>query len=94
MIPASAFVIPCGDCNDHGGSTGSGYKEMHGGCWYGKPDPDMEDERIMEYALAHDLLLCNTFHKKRKNHHIIYRSGTKATNIYTSILCVVSKDPV
>ena len=22
MIPTSAFLIPCGDCNDHGGSTG------------------------------------------------------------------------
>ena len=29
MIPASEFLIPCGDWNDHVGSTGSGYKEVH-----------------------------------------------------------------
>ena len=40
MIPASEFLIPCGDWNGHGGSTGSGYKEVHGGYGYGKPDPD------------------------------------------------------
>ena len=31
MIPASEFLIPCGDWNGHVGSTGSGYKEVHGG---------------------------------------------------------------
>ena len=46
--PLSVFLIPCGDCNDHGGSTGSGYKEIHGGCLYGKPDPDIEGEKIMD----------------------------------------------
>ena len=30
MIPVSAFLIPYGDCNDHGVSTGSGCKEVHG----------------------------------------------------------------
>ena len=40
MIPASEFLIPCGDWNGHVGSTGSGYKEVHGGYGYGKPDPD------------------------------------------------------
>ena len=29
MIPASEFLIPCGDWNGHVGSTGSGYKEVH-----------------------------------------------------------------
>ena len=28
MIPASEFLIPCGDWNGHVGSTGSGYKEV------------------------------------------------------------------
>ena len=53
MIPASEFLIPCGDWNGHVGSTGSGYKEVHGGYGYGKPDPDSEGERILEYALAY-----------------------------------------
>ena len=37
MIPASEFLIPCCDWNGHVGSTGSDYKDIHGG--YGKPDP-------------------------------------------------------
>ena len=41
IIPASAFLVPCGFCNDHGGSTDSGYKEVYGECGYGKPDPDI-----------------------------------------------------
>ena len=48
MIPASAFLIPCGDWNGHVGSTGSGYKEVHGGYGYGKPDIESECERILK----------------------------------------------
>ena len=81
MIPASEFLIPCGDWNGHVGSTGSGYKEVHGGYGYGKPDPDSEGERILEYALAYDLFLSNTCFKKRDSHVITYRSGNTATQI-------------
>ena len=69
MIPASEFLIPCGDWNGHVGSTGSSYKEVHGG--YGKPDPDSESERIQEYALAYDLFLCNTFQETWQSPHYI-----------------------
>ena len=81
MIPASEFLIPCGDWNGHVGSTGSGYKEVHGGYGYCKPDPDSEGERILEYALAYDLFLGNTCFKKRDSHLITYRSGNTATQI-------------
>ena len=81
MIPASEFLIPCGDWNGRVGSTGSGYKEVHGGYGYGKPDPDSEGERILEYALAYDLFLGNTCFKKRDSHLITYRSGNTATQI-------------
>ena len=81
MIPASEFLIPCGDWNGHVGSTGSGYKEVHGGYGYGKPDPDSEGERILEYALAYDLFLGNTCFKKRDSHLITYRSSNTVTQI-------------
>ena len=58
-IPASEFLIPCGDWNGHVGRAGTGYREVHGGMGYGRPEPD-EGERILEYALAFDLLLGNT----------------------------------
>ena len=81
LIQASEFLILCGHWNGHVGSTGSGYKEVHGGYGYGKPDPDSEGERILEYALAYDLFLGNTCFKKRDSHLIIYRSGNTATQI-------------
>ena len=74
-------MLSCGDWNGHVGSTGSGYKEVHGGYGYGKPDPDSEGERILEYALAYDLFLGNTCFKKRDSHLITYRSGNTATKI-------------
>ena len=81
MIPGSEFLIPCGDWNGHVGGTGSDYKEVHGGYGYGKPDPDSEGERILEYALAYDLFLGNTCFKKLDSHLITYRSGNTATQI-------------
>ena len=80
-IPASEFLIPCGDWNGHVGLAGTGYREVHGGMGYGRPEPDVEGERILEYALAFDLLLGNTCFKKRDSHLITYESGNIATQI-------------
>ena len=55
VILASELLLPCGDWNGYVRSTGSGYKEVHGGYGYGKQYPD--SERILEYALACDLFL-------------------------------------
>ena len=80
-IPASEFLIPCGDWNGHVGRAGTGYREVHGGMGYGRPEPDVEGERILEYAPAFDLLLGNTCFKKRDSHFITYKSGNIATQI-------------
>ena len=54
---------------------------MHGGMGYGKPEPDVESERSLEYALAFDLLLWNTYFKKRDSHLITYKSRNIAMQI-------------
>ena len=59
ITPASVSLVPYGNCNGHGGKTGSGFKEIHGNYGYDKQVQDIEGERILEYALAYDLLLCN-----------------------------------
>ena len=56
-IPGSEFLIPCGDWNGNVGCAGTGYREVHGGMGYGRPEPDVEGERTLEYALAFNLLL-------------------------------------
>ena len=80
-IPASEFLIPCGDWNGHVGRSGTGYREEHGGMGYGRPEPDVECERTLQYALAFDLLLGNTCFKERDSHLITYKSGNIATQI-------------
>ena len=80
-IPASEFLIPCGDWNCHVGRAGTGYREVHGGMGYGRPKPDVEGEGILEYTLAADLLHGNTCFKKRDSHLITYKSGNIATQI-------------
>ena len=47
-IPASEFLTPCGDWNGHVGRVGTGYREVHGGMGYSRPEPDFEGERILE----------------------------------------------
>ena len=81
MIPALEFLIPWSDWNGHVGSTCSCYIEVHGGYGYGKPDPNSEGERILEYALAYDLFLGYTCFKKCKSHLITNRSANTATQI-------------
>ena len=71
-IPASEFLLPCGDRNGHVGHAGTGYREVHGGMGYGRLEPDVEGDRTLEYALAFDLLLGNTCFKKRDSHLITY----------------------
>ena len=41
---------------------------MHGGMGYGRPEPDVEGDRTLEYVLAFNLLLGNTWSKKRNDH--------------------------
>ena len=47
----------------------------------GRPEPDVEYERTLEYALAFDLLLGNACFKKLDSHLITYKSGNRATQI-------------
>ena len=80
-IPRSEFLIHCGDWNGHAGHAGTEYREVHGGMGYGRSESDVEGERILEYALAFDMLLGNTCFKKRDGHLITYKSGNAATQI-------------
>ena len=85
-IPRSELLIPCGDWKGHVGRAGTEYREVHGGMGYGRSEPEVEGERILEYALAFDLLLGTTCFKKRDSHLITYKSrkeksGNAATQI-------------
>ena len=53
----AGILVSYRDWNRHVCSAGTGYRGVHGGMGYGRPEPDVE----VEYALAFDLLLRNTF---------------------------------
>ena len=73
------IVIPCGDWNGHIGQVAAGYENTHGGYGYG--ERNTEGERILEFALAYDMVVANSFFKKRESHLITYQSGKSKTQV-------------
>ena len=61
------------------GATAHGFEEVHGGYGYG--DRNVEGERILEFAVANDLLVGNTQFTKRESHLVTYSSGGHKTQI-------------
>ena len=57
---------------------------IQGSAWWdgvARPEPDVEGERTLAYALAFNLLLGNTCFKKCNSHLIMYKSGNVPTQI-------------
>ncbi|KAM2986083.1 hypothetical protein FF2_006407 [Malus domestica] len=68
-----------GDLNGHVGRETSNYGGFHGGHGFGERNED--GEAILDFAMAYDLFLANTFFKKREEHVITYKSGSSKTQI-------------
>ena len=77
-VPSEDVIIVAGDLNGHVGATKDGYS-CHGGFGYGTRNVD--GERILEYAEAHDLAIMNTKFRKRDSHLISFYSGNARTQI-------------
>ena len=73
------MVIPCGDWNGHVGREAAGYEGVHGGSGYGERNVD--GDRVLEFAVANDFVIGNTFFVKRDSHLITYQSGNVKTQI-------------
>ncbi|KAM1427860.1 hypothetical protein ACFXTO_020352 [Malus domestica] len=72
-------VIYRGDLNGHVGRETGNYRGFHGGHGFGERNED--GEAILDFAMAYDLFLANTFFKKREEHVITYKSGLSKTQI-------------
>jgi hypothetical protein len=68
-----------GDLNGHVGSTRVGFDGVHGGFRYGSRN--QEGEGILNFALAYDLIVANTFFRKRVSHLVTFSSGQYCTQI-------------
>ena len=81
------IVVIAGDFNGHVGKSINGYDSLHGGYGYG--DRNKEGERILEFCAAMDMIVANTFFKKRDSHLVTYESGSAKTQVD---YCLVRKD--
>ena len=75
-IPSSEIVIPFWDWNGHVGLECNRLEDVHGGHGFGTRN--VEGERMLEFALVNDLVVCFI---KRKSHLVTLNSGTNRTHI-------------
>ncbi|XP_021853762.1 uncharacterized protein [Spinacia oleracea] len=78
-VPRSEKLIIGGDLNGHVGSSRDGFESIHGGFGYGERNEAGND--ILDFALAYDLGIMNTWFEKRESHLVTYRSGDNASQI-------------
>ena len=78
-VPSSEILIPVGDWNGHVGAAAGVYSEAHGGYGYGTQN--MDGERVLEFAIANELRVGNTWFKKRDSHLVTYSSGGNSTQL-------------
>lgn len=73
------LVIIGADLNGHVGKSREGFERNHGGRGYGLRNEGGTE--ILEIAQAFDLAIGNTYFKKRQEHLITYKSGSRTTQI-------------
>ncbi|CAL5400242.1 unnamed protein product [Camellia sinensis] len=78
-IPVGENLVIGGDFNGHVGIDKVGYERVHSG--YGFGDRNEAGERILDFALASDLVVANTMYKKRDEHLITFKSGLVKSQI-------------
>nr|GEV75977.1 hypothetical protein [Tanacetum cinerariifolium] len=72
-------LIIAGDLNGHIGANADGFSSVHGGFGYGVRNE--EGRTILEFPAAYDLVVANSFFKKRDAHLITFQSRVHDTRI-------------
>ncbi|KAJ7976642.1 Retrovirus-related Pol polyprotein LINE-1 [Quillaja saponaria] len=78
-VPLGEKLFISADLNGHVGSTNESFERVHGGYGYGVKNEG--GESILDFAVAYDLILANTFFKKRESHFITFSSGPNKSQI-------------
>jgi hypothetical protein len=78
-VPSSEKLFSGGDLNGHVGTFRGGFERVHGGFRYGEQNQEGED--ILNFAIAYDLMVANTFFRKKKSHLITFSSGQHSSQI-------------
>jgi hypothetical protein len=56
-----------------------GFERVHGGFGYGEQNQEGED--ILNFVIAYDLMVANTFFRKKKSHLITFNNGQHSSHI-------------
>ena len=78
-IPQEEKIYIGEDFNGHVGKKRDGYEMVHGG--YGFGDRNEADVSILDFAVAYDLILANTYFKNRDEHLITFKSRSNKSQI-------------
>ncbi|XP_058211575.1 uncharacterized protein LOC131323748 [Rhododendron vialii] len=78
-IPFGEKLFIRGDFNGHVGVHKQGYEKVHGGFGFG--DLNEGGRRILDFAVAFDLIVENTLYRKQKEHLITFKSGANGSQI-------------
>ena len=76
-IPEDERTVVAGDFNGHVGQRNAGFERVHGG--YGNGVRNSEGEKLIDFAVAGDLAILNTFYCKRD--YSTYESGGQESQI-------------
>ena len=100
-VPTNEKLFIGGDLNNHVGLSNAGYEVAHGGFGYGSRN--QEGEEVLDFAIAYNLMVANTFFRKVtfcSGHHasqidfILTRREDKRTCLDCKVIpgeCVVSQ---
>jgi hypothetical protein len=78
-VPSSKKLFIGGDLNGHVGTIRGGFERVHRGFGYGEQNQEGED--ILNFAIAYDLMVANTFFRKKKSHLITFNSDQHLSQI-------------
>ena len=78
-FPDTEALFLLGDWNGHVGASADGFEDVHGGHGFGTRNN--EGERILDFALANNLVVGNTLFIKRESHLVTFSSGGNRTQI-------------
>ena len=74
-ISASENLFVNGNFNGYIGKNADGYEGFHGGTGFGRRN--LEGERILEFSVAHNLVISNSLFTKREGRLVTYISLVK-----------------
>ncbi|XP_068209255.1 craniofacial development protein 2-like [Palaemon carinicauda] len=83
-IPNEELLMIGGDLNGHVGRNSQWLERIHGGWALG--DRNLDGERVMDFAVAFDMGVINTFFEKQPKYFTTYKSGGHESQI-DFVLC-------